>query len=132
MQTGRFKKFVEVVFGRTSLQLEVTFDSHYEPLAGVVSFIATIAVAGHYGNATGWRFCPFLPPLTPLLALLMVALVGMARPSPAVIPALPRMKVAPTAPSPEACRVAMSSSSMIVFGHSRLSSLTKVRHVMPS
>jgi hypothetical protein len=74
----------------------------------------------------GWHFCPFLPPLAPFLVLLTVALVGMA------VPALARMKAAPTASSLEVCRVVISSSSLVVFGGSRPISWTKVRHIMPS
>jgi hypothetical protein len=62
MQIGRFKKFLKVVFGRLSLLLEVMFDSRYELLTRVVGSLIAIAIAGHYGNATGQRFCPFFLP----------------------------------------------------------------------
>jgi hypothetical protein len=52
LQTRHFKKFLEVVFEWLSLPLEVTFSSHYEPLAGVVGFHPTTAVTGRYGKAT--------------------------------------------------------------------------------
>jgi hypothetical protein len=64
----------------------------------------------------GHRFFPFLPPLAPFLAPLMVALVGTAQSPLAAASALPRTKAAPTTFSPEVCRVAMSSSSLVVFG----------------
>jgi hypothetical protein len=53
MQIGRFKELLEVVFGRLILSLEVTFGSRYEPVVGVVGFLIVVAIAGHYGNATG-------------------------------------------------------------------------------
>jgi hypothetical protein len=79
----------------------------------------------------GRRFYP-LPALVPFLTLLMVALVGVARPPLAAILVLPRTKVAPTSSSPEACRVAKSSSSFVVSGYSRLSSRTEVQHIVTS
>jgi hypothetical protein len=90
-------KFLKVVFGRLSLPLEVMFGSRYKPLTGAADF------------------CPFLPPLVPFLVLLTVALVGAARPPLATIPTLPRMKAATTTSLLEVCRVAMSSSSLVVF-----------------
>jgi hypothetical protein len=53
MQTGCFKKFLEVVFGRLSLSLEVTLGSRYEPLTGGIGFLTAVIVAGHYGNVMG-------------------------------------------------------------------------------
>jgi hypothetical protein len=51
MPIGRFKKFLEVVFGWSSLPLEITFDSRYEPLTGVVDLYPTIVVARSYSKA---------------------------------------------------------------------------------
>jgi hypothetical protein len=62
----------------------------------------------------------------------MVDLVGAAWPLPAAVPMLPRVKVALTTTSLKACRVAMSSNSLVVFGYSRPSSRTKEQHVVPS
>jgi hypothetical protein len=61
-------------------------------------------------------FFPFLPPLVPFLMSLVVALGGGAWLPPVATFVLPRMKVAPTASSLEACWVVMSSSSLVVFG----------------
>jgi hypothetical protein len=58
MWTCRFKKFHQVVFGRPSLPLEVTFGSCYEPLAGAVGFHTAVAIAGQYGNASGSALLP--------------------------------------------------------------------------
>jgi hypothetical protein len=74
------------------------------------AFLIAIVVASYNGNALG------APLLVPFLTLLVVA----------------KMKAAPTSSTPETCRVAMSSSSLVVFSGSRLSSCTKVRHIMPS
>jgi hypothetical protein len=53
MQIGCFMNFFEVVFGWPSLALEVTFNSPYELLAGVVGFLIAVAVVGHYDNMMG-------------------------------------------------------------------------------
>jgi hypothetical protein len=63
MWTCRFKKFLEVVFERLSLPLEVVFDSRYESLAGVVAFCPAAAVAGHYGKAACSTLLPLLATL---------------------------------------------------------------------
>jgi hypothetical protein len=64
MQIGRFKKFLEVVFGRPSLPLEFAFGSRYEPLAGVVGFHTIVAVVGHYGDAMGSTLLTLLASLS--------------------------------------------------------------------
>jgi hypothetical protein len=122
MRTSWFEKFLEVTFGWPSLPLEVTFGSHYALLAGVIGFLIATTITGYNGDAMGHRFCPFSPPLVPFLAPLTVALVGMARPLLVTALVLPRMKAAPTASLSEECWVAMSSSSLVVFGCLRPSS----------
>jgi hypothetical protein len=64
MWIGCFKKFLEMVFRRLSLPLEVTFSSRYELLAGVVGFLIVIAVAGLYGNVAGSVLLPLLAALS--------------------------------------------------------------------
>jgi hypothetical protein len=64
MQTGCLKKLLKVVFGRPSLPLEVSFDSRYELLIGVVSFLIVVAVASHYGNVMGSTLLPLLAALS--------------------------------------------------------------------
>jgi hypothetical protein len=63
MWTGRFKKFLEVVFGRPSLPLDVTFGSHYEPLVTAVGFLTAVFVASHYSNAMESALFPLLAAL---------------------------------------------------------------------
>jgi hypothetical protein len=108
MRIGRFKKFLEVVFGWPSLTLEVTFDSRYELLTGVVSPLIVIVVAGHHGNAVG-------PVLLPLLATLgafpSTINGGLGGCGPTIVGGRSLITS-----SPEACHVAMSSSSLVVFG----------------
>jgi hypothetical protein len=66
MWTGRFKKFLKVIFGRTSLLLEMAFGGRYELLTGVVgSLIAVaIAVAGHCGYTMGLALLPLFTALS--------------------------------------------------------------------
>jgi hypothetical protein len=106
--------FLKMVPGRPYLVLEVTFGGRDTLLARVSGFHITTAVAGHYGDAPG-------EPLLPLLTALP-SLAGVVRPLLVAAFALPRMKVAPTTSSREACRVAMSGSYLVVFGCSRPSS----------
>jgi hypothetical protein len=60
MKTCRFKKFLEVVFGRPCLPLEVAIGSHYELLTGVVGSL----IAGHYGNTTVSTLLPLFAALS--------------------------------------------------------------------
>jgi hypothetical protein len=62
---GYFEKFLEMIFGRPSLPLEVTLDSCYELFIGVTGFLIVITTAGCYGDAMG---SPLLPLLTTLNA----------------------------------------------------------------
>jgi hypothetical protein len=64
MQIGRFKKFLKVVFGRSSLPLEVMFDGRYELLTGVVGSLIAVVVIGHYGNAMGSALLPLFATLS--------------------------------------------------------------------
>jgi hypothetical protein len=61
MQIGHFEKFLEMMFGHPSLLHEITHDSRYKLLTGVVSFVITVAVASCYGDTWG-------SPLLPLIA----------------------------------------------------------------
>jgi hypothetical protein len=110
---GCLEKFLEMIFGRSCLELKsrlaaATHPSSESPATMVMRW--------------GHDIYPLLPPLEPFLVPLNVVLVGVAQPQLVVVSKLPRTKAAPTASSTEACRVAMSSSSLVVFGHSRPSS----------
>jgi hypothetical protein len=67
------------------------------------------------------------------LVLVTVALVGAARPLLAAAVVLPRKKAVPTASLTEACRVAMSSSSLVIFWlfTTELMNQVVVRHAIP-
>jgi hypothetical protein len=52
-----------VVFAWPSLSLEIASDSHYELLAGVVSPLIAVAVAGHHGNMARLTLLPLLATL---------------------------------------------------------------------
>jgi hypothetical protein len=113
---GRFKKFLEMIIQLSCLTLEITLDDCYIHLVGVVHslssslpLVATVTRQEHH-------FYPFLPPLAPFLAPLTVALDGVARLPPAAAFPSPKIKAAPTASSLAVCRVAISSSSLVVFG----------------
>jgi hypothetical protein len=101
--------------------LVVAFGSHYALLVGVDGSLIVAPLLATTVTRWGHRFCPFLPPLAPFLAPLAVALVGVVLPPSVAAAVLPRTKAAPTASSPEACQVAMSSSSLVVFAYSQLS-----------
>jgi hypothetical protein len=64
MQTSRFKKFLEVIFGRLSLSLEMAFDSRYELLAGITGFLIVITIMGHHCNAIGSALLSLLATLS--------------------------------------------------------------------
>jgi hypothetical protein len=99
------------------LTLEVTLGSRDILLAEVVSFLIIAAIADRDSATLGRRFCTFLPHLAPFLTLLMVALDGGARLPPAAAFTLPRTKVSLAASLPEACRAAISSSSLVVLAN---------------
>jgi hypothetical protein len=69
----------------------------------------------------------FFLPLTPFLVHTVVMPGGTVSP-----PASTRAKAAPTASSPEACQVVISSNSLMVSGCLRLNSWTRVQHIVPS
>jgi hypothetical protein len=60
VRTGRFEKFPEMIFGRSSLALEVAFDSRYALLTGVISFLIT----DKYGDMTRSLLLPLLATLS--------------------------------------------------------------------
>jgi hypothetical protein len=64
VRTGRFEKFLEMIFGRPSLALEVTFGSRYTLLTGVTDFLVVNTVVGYYGNMTGSPLLPLLVALS--------------------------------------------------------------------
>jgi hypothetical protein len=122
MWTCNFKKILKVVFGWLVSPLEIMFNSRYELLTGVASFLTDAAVASHHSDATWLAFLPLCVCLVPFLALLMVVLVGSTRPLPFAVFTLSRTKVAPTASSFEACQVVMSRNSLVILGCSWMSS----------
>jgi hypothetical protein len=76
MQIGRFQKFLEVVFGRPGLSLEVTFGSRYELVTRVVDSLIVVAIAGHHGNTTVSTLLPLLAILSAFLGALHGGLGG--------------------------------------------------------
>jgi hypothetical protein len=104
--TGCFKKFLKMALRLPHIALEITFDGRDTPLTESSAFSSSPTPQA------------FLAPLT-------VALDGVAQLPLAAAFTLPRTNVPPIAPSPEACRVAMLSRSLVVFDYSRLSSSPK-------
>jgi hypothetical protein len=117
VQTCHFEKFLQLIFARLSLALEVTFGSYYALLTGVTSFLVIATIAGYYVDAMGSLLLPFFLPLARFLVPLMVALLGVAPLPLDTAPTLASVKAAPTASSPEVCQVTVSSSSLVVFDH---------------
>jgi hypothetical protein len=50
VQTDRFEKFLETIFGWPSLALKVTFSSRDSLLTRVTGFLIAGAIAGYYGD----------------------------------------------------------------------------------
>jgi hypothetical protein len=116
VRVGHFEKFLEMVLRLSPLALEVVLGDSDILLSRVASFLVIAIIMGHNSDVPGAPIMPFFLPLAPFLALLMVALDGAARLPLTVAFTLPRTKAAPTASLQEACRVVISSSSLVVFG----------------
>jgi hypothetical protein len=63
VQTGRFKKFLEMLLQLSCLELDVTLGGHGILLIGVVWFLVVIVAAGSDRDVRGCLFYPFFPPL---------------------------------------------------------------------
>jgi hypothetical protein len=114
---GSFKKLLQVVVWLPRRALEIRLGGCDILLIGVVHFLVVIVIVAVCDcDLLGHCFCPFLLPLALLLASLPVALGGAPRLLPGTIFPSPCTKMARTASSPEACGVAMSSSSFTIFG----------------
>jgi hypothetical protein len=115
VRTGHFEKILEMVLQLLCLVLEVTLDSYDMFLIGADNFLIITIIAGHDSDAPGALLLPLLVTHAPFLVPLTVNLGGGAQLPPLAAFTLPRTKAAPTASSSEACRVATSSSSLVVF-----------------
>jgi hypothetical protein len=60
---GHFEKFLEMMFGRPHLALELVFGSRYALLAGVTGFFVIAAIAFYYSDTLGSPLLPFLDTL---------------------------------------------------------------------
>jgi hypothetical protein len=115
VQKGRFEEFLKVVVQMSCRTFEIMLDGR-NILVRAIRFLIVIVTAGCNSDPLRASLVPFLPPLMPFLVPLLVALDGAARlPLRTIFPS-PRTKTAPTASSLEACQVAISSSSLVVFG----------------
>jgi hypothetical protein len=112
-----FMKLLEAIGRLSRLALEITLGGSDVFLVRAVHFLIIIVIiAGSNCDPLGRHFCPFLLSLALLIVPLLAALGGAPQLPPGSVFPLSWMKTAPATFSPEACRVAMSSSSFIVFG----------------
>jgi hypothetical protein len=58
-----FEKFLEMIFGRLCVVLEVTFSCRYALLTRVTDFLIAATIADHYGYVMGLSLWPFLATL---------------------------------------------------------------------
>jgi hypothetical protein len=116
VRTAGFKNLLQVVFGWSGAPLEITLaaalNSSLEFSISFPMLLWFIIMVRRYGR----HFCPIFPPLAPFLVPLTVKLGGVVQPPPAAAPTSAKVKTAPMASSPEACRVVMSSYSLAIFG----------------
>jgi hypothetical protein len=70
VQIGRFKKFLEMIFGWLGLVLEVVFGSRYARLVGVGGSLVAATFAGYYGDEMGLPLLPLLATLTAFIGAL--------------------------------------------------------------
>jgi hypothetical protein len=115
---GCFKKLFEVIGGLPCLVLRIALRGNDELLVEVASVLVVIALVA-VGHDRDSLWSPLRPPLvacSTLLAPVSVALVCALRLPLGTSLVLLYMKIAPTASSPEACLVAISRSSFVVFG----------------
>jgi hypothetical protein len=126
LKNGTVEKFLKMVVRLPCMMLEITSAavaySSSEPSGSLSSLLPLVTIATHQGH----RFCPFIPPLVPFLVPLRMALDGAARLLPRATFPLPGTKIALLASLPEACRVVISSNSLVVLTGSRPSSCTEV------
>jgi hypothetical protein len=88
MQTSHLKKFLKMIFGRSSLSLDVTLGNHYALLVIVDGFLVTSATAGHRGDMMG---SPLLPLLAALKSFSCAFDYGFGRNDPATVGRRPRI-----------------------------------------
>jgi hypothetical protein len=131
--TGCLEKLLEMISEQSCLALDITFGSGDELLVRVADILVIVTRLTTGGDCDPSR-SPLWPPLvtsgTPSCSL--VSCLGyLPRPPLGATFLLFCMKTAPTASSPEACLVAMSRSSFMVFGWSRPKLCTRVRQFVP-
>jgi hypothetical protein len=126
---GCVEKLFEVIGGLSHLPLRIALSGGDKLLVGVASIlvIITLIVAGGDRNSLWLPFWPSLVASSTPPCTLVDCLGWHPRPPLGAAMALLCMKIALTASSPEACPVAMSRSSFVVFGWSRPSSCTRAQ-----
>jgi hypothetical protein len=138
------EKLLKMIHGLLRLVLKITLGGSYELLIRIISaFVITVLVAavGDHDSQglSNWRRSQLMgaspwPPLTALGASFCTLVGGYGRSSmSATHGCLPAVlhEDCPTASLPEACLVAMSRGSLVVFGCLRPSSCTRVQQVIP-
>jgi hypothetical protein len=76
VQTGRFEKFLEMVFWLLRLALEVALNGRDILFFRAVRFLVIVVIASSNYGPSGAPLLPLLPPLSPSLARLSEALNG--------------------------------------------------------
>jgi hypothetical protein len=115
VQIGHFEKLLQLIFWLPRLALEVTHNGCDILLIRAVRVLIIIVTTSSDSDPPEVSLLPLLPPLVPFLVPLPLTLNGVARLALGIVSPLPRIKTTLTASSPEVCRVAISSSSLVVF-----------------
>jgi hypothetical protein len=112
VQIGHFEKLLQLIFWLPRLALEVTHNGCDILLIRAVRVLIIIVTTSSVSDPPE---VSLLPPLAPFLVPLPLTLNGVARLALGIVSPLPRIKTTLTTSSPEVCRVAISSSSLVVF-----------------
>jgi hypothetical protein len=113
---GRFEKPLEVISRLPRLMLEIVLDGSDMFLVGAICFLVVIVVAaGSNCDLLGSLLLPLFAALGAFLSAFAGGFGRCPRLLPRTVFSLPWMKMFPTASSLDACQVAVSSSSFVVF-----------------
>jgi hypothetical protein len=76
VRTSCFKNFLEMVLGRLSVLLEITFDRCHKLLVRAFNFLPDATVVRHCGRMTRAVLLAFFLPLAPFLVPIVAMLGG--------------------------------------------------------
>jgi hypothetical protein len=98
--TGRFEKFLEIVFRLSHLALEIAIGGYDILRVGVIYFLVVVVATSCDCGPPRAPLLPFLPPLAHFFVFLPMAPDGAALSPLGITFPLPRTKVAPFTPLP--------------------------------